>query len=172
MIVQSGSWGREYPPALAPACVGGIVAGMKATFIALLAGLLCLGVVRADKDKPLPKDFKALAAMGDAKAQYYLGVQYEFGEGVEKEAVEWFRKAAEQNYAPAQFSLGAKYAAGRGVEKDEKEAVKWYRKAAKQNYALAKYGRKRSTVQALIGLTQTRSKKVLPADSLWPRALL
>ena len=36
-------------PALAPACVGGIVAGMKTTFIALLAFSLCLPVLAQDK---------------------------------------------------------------------------------------------------------------------------
>ena len=40
------------PPALAPFGVGGIVAGMKATFIALLAVLLCLPAVGAEKKKP------------------------------------------------------------------------------------------------------------------------
>jgi len=40
----------EPPPALAPVCVGGIVAGMKATFIALLA--VCLPLTGADKKKP------------------------------------------------------------------------------------------------------------------------
>jgi hypothetical protein len=34
------------------------LAGMKTTLIALLA--LCLPLVAADKDKPLPKDFKSL----------------------------------------------------------------------------------------------------------------
>ena len=42
----------EPPPALAPACVGGIVAGMKATFIALLALCFCLTLTGADKKKP------------------------------------------------------------------------------------------------------------------------
>ena len=36
-------------PALAPVCVGGIVAGMKATFIVLLAVLLCLSAPAQDK---------------------------------------------------------------------------------------------------------------------------
>jgi len=43
---------------------------------------------------------------------------------------------------------------------------------AHATFALARYGRKHSMVQALTGLTQTKSKRVLPADSLWPRALL
>jgi TPR repeat protein len=62
-----------------------------------------------------------------------LGLCYAKGEGVvknEAEAVEWYRRAAEQNQVQAQFNLGFCYAYGHGVEKDEAEAVKWYRKVA------------------------------------------
>ena len=45
---------------LAPTGDDCIVAAMKPTFIALLALCLCLPLVAADKDKPLPKDFKSL----------------------------------------------------------------------------------------------------------------
>jgi len=55
------------------------------------------------------------------------------------EAVEWYRKAADQGDAGAQFSLGFMYANGHGVPKDEGEAVKWYRKAADQGLAEAQY---------------------------------
>ncbi|MDP6128458.1 MAG: SEL1-like repeat protein, partial [Planctomycetota bacterium] len=43
-----------------------------------------------------------------ALAQYSLGGMYEYGRGVEKdekEAVKWFRKAAEQGYEPAKLAL-------------------------------------------------------------------
>jgi TPR repeat protein len=66
---------------------------------------------------------------------------YQEGHGVAKddrEAVKWYRKAAEQGNAPAQYSLGVMYEDGRGVTKDESEAVKWYRKAAEQGDADAK----------------------------------
>ncbi len=55
------------------------------------------------------------------------------------EAVEWYRKAAEQNYAPAQTNLGLMYDRGEGVSKDYVEAVKWYRKAAEQGDAKAQF---------------------------------
>ena len=55
------------------------------------------------------------------------------------EAVERYRKAAEQGYADAQFSLGICYAEGDGVAQDKAEAVKWYRKAAEQGYARAQF---------------------------------
>ncbi len=47
------------------------------------------------------------AHRGDAKAQYFLGTMYDFGAGVPrdyKEAVKWYRKAAEQGVPPCQYS--------------------------------------------------------------------
>ena len=64
-----------------------------------------------------------------------MGFRYYNGEGVEKnmtEAVEWWRKAAEQGHAKAQFILGDCYYKGEGVAKDKTEAVGWWRKAAKE----------------------------------------
>jgi len=49
---------------------------------------------------------KQLNKEGHSSAQYNLAVCYENGTGVEKdeqEAVEWYKKAAEQGYASAQF---------------------------------------------------------------------
>jgi TPR repeat protein len=49
-----------------------------------------------------------------------------------KQAVDWFRKAAEQGHAKAQYQLGELYRKGQGVEQDFKLAAKWYRKAAER----------------------------------------
>lgn len=54
-----------------------------------------------------------------------------------KEAVKWYRRAAEQGIALAQSNLGLIYENGVGGVKDSKEAVKWYRKAAEQGYVNA-----------------------------------
>ena len=88
------------------------------------------------------EDTKTKAAMGNAEAQFNLGVCYDKGEGVEKDAVEavkWYRKSAEQNLALAQLTLGACFYSGDGVVKDQVEAAKWARKAAEQNDAMAQY---------------------------------
>ena len=72
---------------------------MKAIFAVLLVLVLCVGCGKKDF-----KSLKALAEKGDAKAQYSLGDKYVTGRGVEKddkEAVKWYRKAAEQNHAAA-----------------------------------------------------------------------
>ena len=52
-----------------------------------------------------------------------------------REAVKWFRKAAEQGHAGAQANLGFMYDRGWGVPEDDREAVKWFRKAAEQGHA-------------------------------------
>ena len=54
-----------------------------------------------------------------------------------KQAVKWYRKAAEQGFAEAQFYLGWMYAEGQGVAEDYKQAAKWYRQAAEQGHAKA-----------------------------------
>ncbi len=75
-------------------------------------------------------------------AQYLLGVMFHRGYGVkhdDAEAVNWWRKAAEQGNAYAQYRLGVMYYIGCGVKEDNAEAVKWYRKAAEQGDALAQH---------------------------------
>ena len=121
----------------------------------LLVALLCIATLvlpcaHAQQSEALRRQFradKAKAEKGDATAQYILGACYAHGKGVEKdyaEAVNWWRRAAEQNYFPAQYSLGGCYANGQGVSKNSTEAVKWYRKAAEQNHAPAQFNLGRS----------------------------
>ncbi|CAK0761840.1 conserved hypothetical protein [Gammaproteobacteria bacterium] len=60
---------------------------------------------------------------------------YRDGRGIaqdDQEAVNWYRKAAEQGDADAQFNLGIMYAEGRGVTQDKHEAAMWFLKAAEQ----------------------------------------
>lgn len=66
------------------------------------------------------------AREGDAFSQNTMGIW--IGVGVnfpqdESEAIEWFRKSAEQGYAPAQRSLGLSYEYGRGVAKSENQSL-------------------------------------------------
>ena len=74
-----------------------------------------------------------LAEQGDAEAQNWLGVMYDYGDGVtqdDKEAANWFRKAAEQGNAGAQNNLGSRYILGKGVIQDIVLAHMWYDIAA------------------------------------------
>ena len=66
---------------------------------------------------------------------------YKSGQGVEqdfKEAVKWYRKAADQGYASAQLSLGRMYESGDGVLKDDVIAYAWYNITAVNGEELAK----------------------------------
>lgn len=79
------------------------------------------------------KEWKALAAKGDAEAQFQLGVMYGSGMGVESNigtAVQWYAKAARQNHAKAAHVLSIAYRAGQGVKKDEAASLEWLKKAA------------------------------------------
>ncbi len=74
---------------------------------------------------------------------YALGNQYYNGKGVEQNyqtAVEWFRRAAEQDHAKAQYYLGFCYYMGYGTTVDYAAAYQWYRKAADQNDAGGQWG--------------------------------
>jgi TPR repeat protein len=58
---------------------------------------------------------------------------YGEGQGIPqdfKEAIKWYRLAADQGDSSAQVSLGNMYYQAHGVPRDYKEAMKWYRLAA------------------------------------------
>ena len=62
----------------------------------------------------------------DPQTQFNRGTDYWYGNGVPQnyaEAVNWFRKAAEQGYAPAQYRLGEMLATGQGIRQDDAEAA-------------------------------------------------
>ena len=82
------------------------------------------------------KVYIELGEHGDLDAQIWLAEYYLYDN---KEAVYWYRKAAEQNNSDAQNVLGNCYYNGKGVEKDYAEAVKWYRKSAEQGYHWGQY---------------------------------
>ena len=73
------------------------------------------------------------------------------------EAVNWWRKAAEQNHGDAQLALGICHFSGQGVAKDEVEAVKWWRKAADRGLVGSGAGRdQRGDGRALLRLGNAR----------------
>lgn len=82
------------------------------------------------------KLLREAAEAGHAPAQADLGEILDRAEE-DKEAVVWYRKAAEQGNAAGQFGLGMAYASGEGIARDVKHAEEWVRKAAEQDYANA-----------------------------------
>ena len=88
----------------------------------------------------------AKANAGDAAAQVQVGEQYAQAAAAErhtelaaagyKQAVAWYRKAAEQNNIAGELHLAALYRdGGKGFERDMEQAAAWYRKAADQGDA-------------------------------------
>jgi len=75
------------------------------------------------------EEWKPLAEMGDASAQYKLGYMYKTGKGVPLDyggAVLWYHLAAIQGNASAQSNLGFMYKNGKGVPQDFLQAYMWY----------------------------------------------
>ena len=81
------------------------------------------------------------ARNGDAAAQAYLGSLYERGEeGYRqdyRQAVYWYRQAANQGHIEAQHNLGVLYEYGRGVDKSYDMAAYWLAISAAQGYSRA-----------------------------------
>ena len=72
------------------------------------------------------------AELGHPLAQTYYGGCLKKGIGVPQDmtaAVEWYRKAADQNFAVAFYELAVCYENGEGVERNLDEALAWYKKA-------------------------------------------
>ena len=106
----------------------------------ILCSLGCLVFTNlALADWFLSSEVKALivqAEAGDVDAQTRVGVAYDLGRGAPhdiKEAMKWYRMAAERGYAPAQNSVGSIFQA----EKRFEDAFTWYEKAAAQGDAQA-----------------------------------
>ena len=81
------------------------------------------------------EEWLPLAELGDAEAQYNLGVMYDEGAGRERDlarAAQWYRKAAEQGFVDAQTNLGMMFMSGQGVPRDADAARRWLRLAAEQ----------------------------------------
>ncbi len=103
---------------------------------AVLVGISALGPLAACTGAQQTVDeLRALAELGDAEAQFVLGVWHADGRGVlrdDGEAVRWYRLAADQGYDLAQAGLGLMYANGRSVPQDDVEAHLWLNLAAMQ----------------------------------------
>lgn len=80
--------------------------------------------------------FTLAAKQGYAPAQVRLGEILDASE-YDKEAVDWYRKAAEQGDAAGEYSVGHMYITGEGVEKNAEKALYWLRRAAEKDYLIA-----------------------------------
>ena len=80
--------------------------------------------------------FTKAAEAGYAPAQVRLGEILDAAE-FDKNASDWYRKAAEQENPEGEYRLGHMYVAGEGVEKNTEKAVYWFNRAASRNNLLA-----------------------------------
>lgn len=83
-----------------------------------------------------------LAQSGDAEAQINLGNLYDYGLGVEqdpRQAVRWYRAAAEQQHAIAQYNLALSLTQYPELSVPGEQAADWMRQAALQGLADAQY---------------------------------
>lgn len=87
---------------------------------------------------------QAVAACGRATDQRpnNARLQFQFARALNKiaqykEAMDWYRKAADQGYAPAETNLGLMYSNGQGTAADPETARKWISRAADKDYAPA-----------------------------------
>merc|ERR1719385_626057 len=80
--------------------------------------------------------------MGNAIGQSGMGLMYLEGRGVTvdyKKAMDYFRKAADQQWVDGQLQLGNMYYHGIGVPADYKMAVKYFNLASQAGHVLAFY---------------------------------
>lgn len=114
---------------------------MKKILVALIL-IISFGTARADFNDGVvaylmgdyEKAYNTMISLAktndkDALAQYYLGVMYMKGQGVEQnyeEAGKWLRKSSENRLPQAQYKLANLYTEGKGVPKDYEFAFVWY----------------------------------------------
>jgi tetratricopeptide (TPR) repeat protein len=75
---------------------------------------------------------ESAAALSTPREQYNQG-EYYYRIDDYQQAMDWYRKAADQGDADAQDSIGSLYRDGKGVGQDYAEAMAWFRKAALQS---------------------------------------
>lgn len=94
----------------------------------------------------------------DAVAQFYIGVMFNTGQGVEKshtQAAHWFGLAAHLGLAGAQFNLAVLHAKGQGVQLSDEQALYWFEQAANQGDREAQY---------YLGSMHLNGRAVIPSD--------
>lgn len=77
-----------------------------------------------------------MVEQGDTETLWNQACEYEHS-GNMTEAVNLYRKAAENGHSEAQFLLAERYRMGLGMERDFAKAAKWYQKAAEQGNVAA-----------------------------------
>jgi len=114
---------------------------------AVLAASVCTGeCIRASakqRRKYASRSALATAKAGDKHAQFDIGVCYEAGHGIAKDAilaVKWYRRCSRGRPLSCSVQFGRPVTLmGAGVAADAKQAVLWYRRAAEAGDDKARY---------------------------------
>ncbi|KAG0253798.1 hypothetical protein DFQ27_007194 [Actinomortierella ambigua] len=93
---------------------------------------------------PELSDTAMRAEANDVEAQFALAEIYDKGsitgvEQVDKKAVHWYSRAAENGHIHGQYHLALHYLVGRGVPESHNEALRWFQRAADQDDAASQY---------------------------------
>jgi TPR repeat protein len=86
------------------------------------------------------ESFKRLAEQGNPEAQYWLGVMFDSGKGIQtnqQEAITWFQKSYEGGYKYAPGILGCMYFTGTGLTQDYGKALFLLKQGAEMSDQLA-----------------------------------
>ena len=114
-------------------------AGIDPNYCSFLHRIKPLYIALVEKQWEITAELiRAGATTRNKIAKYYLGWMHHEGKGVEQnyaEALNWYRKAADQGFVFAQNQLGWMHKNGQGVKQNYAEALTWYRKAAGRGHA-------------------------------------
>lgn len=113
-----------------------LAAGVTVGFLAS-SGPTADAPPRADSPDTLAQT-RALAAKGDAQAQYDLGRAL-WQKDEHAQALPWLQAAAGRGHAEAQYLLGLAYQYGRGTVQNFRAAQEQFSKAAEQGHLEAEY---------------------------------
>lgn len=83
---------------------------------------------------------KPFAEQGSAEDQYQLGMRYEHASPHDhREAISWYRMAAQQRHVGALYRLCVLSDKGRGMAQDYQEALRWCQLASDQGHGQAMF---------------------------------
>ena len=83
---------------------------------------------------------RAAAATGNAEAQFALAIFFAARPPEDyPQALEWYRRAADQNHRLAQLNLGQMFAEGQGTSRNDSMALMWIRRSAEGGDAGAQF---------------------------------
>jgi hypothetical protein len=97
--------------------------------VLLIVALTLSAGIASTADATSVRQLQKRASLGDSRAQFWLGIAYERGHGVQadqRKAVKWIQRSAHSGNPDAQNWMGQAYEQGEGVRRDLAEAAHWY----------------------------------------------